>query len=392
LDLSIRHSEAINPSYHITHHVGSIERNLKLAFGKCSLIKASHTALAVDRIDEAQRAHAIFDADESETGYASRNGSEVDQSRARGLSKPPAIVDDEPWKQYLDIRESSSGQVGADDGHGTSALQLHVPARNKTADFTSWPQRAIHGNFTPVKLSSASASLPTLKRPSGRQTDARSNMRTDGVRDVDNDERLWRSFVLGDDPQSAIDTTHTYDETSEDSMSQATKGYASTRLPLSTAVTSVNSTPLKSTPFRTLSGQASRISDDVQYAPHPGSRSIASPAPSYAVWGRIKSLDNAQGAGQGDDTPACSAFGDQAIHTSQASLLQNHASHDTELFGGTRTSRSDLDRRDRAWDDVSRRAQASGSFVWQRSRRSSTWDIPDSDDTGIDLVDPDRLT
>lgn len=87
-------------------------------------------------------------------------------------------------------------------------------------------------------------------------------------------------------------------------------------------------------------------------------------------------------------TPAGSHFGAQWTHAS----LQNHASHEDDMFSDTRTSRSDLDRQDRAWDDVSRRAQASGSIIWQRSRNSSIGDITDSDGAGIDLVDVDRLT
>jgi hypothetical protein len=97
----------------------------------------------------------------------------------------------------------------------------------------------------------------------------------------------------------------------------------------------------------------------------------------YNVWGRVNSPseEDVQNEDQGEETSARSRFGEQSTHAS----LQNHASHDGAMFSDTRTSRSESDQRGRVWDDVSRRAQASGSNVCQRGRGSSIWDIPDSD-------------
>ncbi|KAF2628494.1 hypothetical protein BU25DRAFT_37002 [Macroventuria anomochaeta] len=387
LDQSVQQSEATDPSYRLTHHVGGIERPLKLVFDRRSPSRVGHTASPTGQIGKAQRVHATFNAKETETGHASRNVGEAHQSVIRRPPNAPAIVDDEPWRTYLDIGTSSSGQVRVNDETGTSVPQPHVSARNTRADRTSCPQHTAQGNLTHVNLSTVSASLLAPKRRSDRLPDARPLLRTAAIKEVDDNEQVWRCFVgLGSDPQSAIDTIHTHNETSEDSMSRATKGYASTRPPLSNAV---SLTPFPSTPFRSLSGQASRISDDMQYAPHSGSRSITSAAPSYAAWGRIGSPnEDVQNEGQGEETPARSHFGEQSTHASS----QNHASHASEMFSDTRTSRGDLDRRGRVWDDVSRRAQASGSVVLQRGRGSSIWDIPDSDEAGIDLVNPDRLT
>ena len=390
LDQSIQQNEAIDPSYGLTRHVGGIERPLKLVFGSRSPSRVSHTASPIDKIGEAQCVHAHFNAEGTQTGHASRNVGKAHRSLVGRHPNPPTIDDDEPWRTYLDTGTSSSGQVYVDDGTGASVPQPHVSVRKTLADRTSWPQHTTQGNLTQANLSIVAASLPAPKWPGGRIPDARPFSRADAVKEAGDNEAIWRSFVLGSDPQSAIDTIHTHNETSENSTSRATKGYASTRLPLSGAVTSVSSSPFPSTPFRSLSEQASRMSDDIQYAPHSGSRSITSAAPSYAVWGCAESLDreDVQGEDQCDETSAGSRLGEQSTHVS----LQNHASHDSEIVSDTRTSRSDLDRRSRACDDVSRRAQVNGSIVWQRGRGSSIWDDHDSDEAGINLVDPDRLT
>jgi hypothetical protein len=368
-------SEATDPSYRITHRVGSIDRSLKLVFDSCSPSGPGNTASAMDKTGGAQNGQADFEAEELETGHAFQNVGGAQQLGVRRPPNPLAIVDDEPWKSFLDIRDSSSGQVNVKGGTGTSLPQPHISARNARADRTVWPQHATPGNLTQANLSNVSALSPAPKHSGGRPTGARPNLRTGAVRDIDDSEELWRSFVLGSHPQSDCDTIHSHDEMSEDSMSRATKGYAWTRMPLSNAVTSV--TYVSSTPFRSLSGQASRISDDVQYAPHQGSWSITSQAPPYAVRGRIESLGDSgvQAEDWGDETSAISRFGERPTHVS----LQNHASHDGDLFSDTRTSRSNLDQLDRAWDHVSRQAQAGGSVVWQRHRSSSIRDIPDSD-------------
>jgi hypothetical protein len=370
--------------------VGGVERPLKLVFGDRTPSKISHTALPTDQTGEAQHFHADFNAEENKIGHATRNIGEACQSVIKRHPNSLAIVDDEPWRTCLDIGTSSSSQVRMDNGTGTSVPQPHLPTRNTRADRTSRPQHTIQGNLTHVNLSTAPTSLPVPKWRSGRFPDARPLSRPNSVKDVNEHEGIWQTFALGSDPQSVIDTIHTHKGTSENSTSEAAKSYALTRLPLSNAVTSVNSITFPSPPFRSLSGQASRISDDVQYAPHSETRSITSAAPSHVVWGRIESPDegDVQAENQGEETPAPSRFGELSTHTS----LQNHASHGSELFSGTRTSRSDLDRCDRAWDDASRCAQASGSVVWPRGRISSIWNIPSSDAADIDLVDVDRLT
>lgn len=206
--------------------------------------------------------------------------------------------------------------------------------------------------------------------------DARPPPRPSAVKEFNNDEALWQSYVLGSDAQSAIKTIYTHNKTSEDSMSRATKAYAPTRLLLSNAVTSVSSPPFPYTPFKSLSGQASRVSDDVQCAPHAGFRSIPLVAP-YGLWGRFNSPseEDVQDEFQGEETSARSRSGEQSTHAS----LQNHAFHDSAMFSDTRTSRNESDRRGCSWDDVSKRAQASGSVVSQRGRCSSMSDTPDSD-------------
>lgn len=390
IEQSVQCSDTTHPSYRLTHHWGGIEHPLKLIFSpKCSS-RIEQAASPTRTTGKAQRVHANFDAAEIETRHRTQDVGEAHQIDVRRHPNPPPIDGDEPWKTYLDTGVSSSGQASVDSWTGTGALQPHIPARNARAESTSWPQHTAHDKLTHANLLTVSASLPASNRPGVRRLDARPLPRADAIKGFGTDEAFWKSCALGSDPQSAIKTIHSHDKTSEDSMSRATKRYASTGLPLSIAVTSVSSTPFPSTPFRSLSRQASRISNDVQYAPRSESRSIYSAAPSCAMWGgaELPYGEDVPDEKQGKETSAGSHFGEQSTYAS----LQNHASSGNDKFSDTRTSRSDLARRGRAQDDVSRRAQASGSIVWQRDQGSSIWDNADSDATGIDLIDADRLT
>ncbi|KAJ8110001.1 hypothetical protein OPT61_g7041 [Boeremia exigua] len=379
-----QYSEATHPSYELTHQVGGNERPLRLVFSPKPFPKVNRIALQANGSGEAQHAHADLNAGEIRTGRKSRNVGEAHQTDVRRRPNAPTIDDDEPWRPYLATDRSSP-----DHCSGTGALKPHTPARHARAESPSWPQHTARGNLTHDNLLTVSAPLPARNRPSARRLDARPLPRADAVKGFGKDEAFWKSCALGSDAQSVIETIHTHDETSEDSMSRATKGYASTRRPLSTAAAPVSSIPFPSTPFRPLSGQASRISDDVQCAPHSGSRSISSAAPSCAMWGgaELPHGEDVPGEKQGEEASAGSLFGEQPTYAS----LQTYASPVDEVFGDTGTSPNDL-----AWcglrqDDVSRLAQASGSTIWHRDQGSSTWNNVDSDATGIDLVDADRL-
>lgn len=373
LDQSSYESEATDPSYRLTYLVGGVERPLKLVFDKPRPSMAPHAASATYRTGELQHVHADLAAGEIQTGRVSRA---VGEPAQLGVGREPSIGDEEPWRLYSDTGISRSSHVHVDAGTGTSIPRPHIPARNTQADRTGWPQQTAQGDLTHVNLSKVSASLRADSQRVGRVPDARRLSGPSVAKNINNDDALWQSFVLGSDPQSPIETIHARKETSEDSVSRATKGYASTRLPLSNAVTSVSSTPFPSTPLKGLSEQPSCISDDAQYAPQSGTRSITSMA-SYGMWGRVNSpsKEEVQGEDQGYETSARSRFDDQSTHAS----LQNHASHDSAMVSDTRTSRGESDRRGRAWDNVSRCAQASGSVVSQRDGGSSTWDIADSD-------------
>lgn len=387
---SVPKSEAISPSYQLTHHVRGVEHPLKVIFGRRSSSIVSRTASATYQICEPSHGHADFDVEGTETGCASRDVGKASQLGVRRQPNSRTIHDEEPWWPYLDTGTSSSCHVGVDEGPGTSVPKPpHGHTQNTRADCTSWPQIAADGDLTQVNLSKVSTSLPAVTRRSGVVPVARSLRPANAAGEFTNHEALWQAYILGSDSQSAIETIHTPNETSEDSMSRATKGYASTRQPVSNTVTTVGSTPLQSTPFKSLSGQASRISDDVQYSPQVGSRPITSAAP-YGMWGYVQSPSevDVQGDDQDEDESARSRFGEQSTHAS----MQNHVSRDSAMFSDTRMSCSDLDQRGSAWDDVSRRGQASGSTIWQRGRGSSTWDDPSTDEAGIDLVDVDKLT
>lgn len=386
---SIKPSEAIDPSYRLTRRVGGVEHPLKLVFGRSTLPPIRHTRLLANNAGETQRVHAPFDATEDKSGLAPRNVGEDHHPAARRHPDASVINDEEPWAMYLDSDISSSGQVCAGDGTGMSVPQPYIPARNTTDACTNWPRHNTPDSLMHVvNLTKVSASLPAHRQRGRPVAIARPSLRTATVKGVNKDEALWQTFAaVGSDSQSAIETSPSH-EMSENSMSRATKGYASTRLPTAT-VTSVSSTPFPSTPFKSLSGQASRVSDDVQYAPFSATRSIPSVVPSSPVWGRIRSPggedEDVPVGAQGDETSP-GRFGEQLDRAS----LQNHASNDSEVYSDTRASYRDPNSRiSSAWDDVSRMAQASGSIIWQRGWSSS---IRDNDDAGIDLVDVDGLT
>lgn len=386
-------SEATDPSYRLTHYVKGVERPFKLTFDGRSSGRIDHAASPTNSPVATQRTHANFHAKGVESGNAQRNVGKAYESAIRRQPCSSLIDDDEPWRPYLDTGITSSGQVRMDNWTGTSVLQPQVPAQSRRAEFTLRSQHGVRHNLTHANLLTVSASLPPPKQRSARLLGARPLPRADASKGFGHDEAFWKSCAIGSDPQSMIETIHTHDTASEGSTSLATKGYASTRLPLSPAVSPVSSTRSPSTPFASLSGQASRISDKAQHARRSGSRSIISAAPSYTVWGGGVSPEgeDVPGDKQGDETSAASLFGELSTQAS----LQNHASHFTAMSSYTKDvlQRSRpacaLDRRCRAHDNDSRLAAASGSSVWRRDENSSTWD---SDGAGIDLVDADRLT
>lgn len=386
---SVQQSEDASPSYRLTHHVGGLERPLKLTFVGRSTGQIKPTAWSNDKPGETQRVRANIHAEEVELGHVCRNIGDAHQTTVRRHPDPPLVDNDEPWRPYLDTSISSPDRFFKHDRTRTSVPQPHVPARNRMTESKNQPQHNVQGDLTHVNLLTVAASVHAPKRPNARLLEARPLPRGDALKAFGTDEAFWRNCALGSDPKSAVETVHTHDDISEDSTAQATKGYASTRLHLSDAVTSVSSTPFPSTPLASLAGQASRISDGVQQAARSGSRAIISEARSHAVWGGVASPDVLPvSVEQGDEIPAGSHFGEQSTQAS----LQNHASYESDMFSSTRTSIEDHDRRSHPRDDVSRHARASGDAVWQRDGYSSTWNWEDSDGAGIDLVDADRLT
>lgn len=383
---SIKPSEATDPSYRLTRLVGGVEHPLKLVFGRSASPPIRHLRSSAHNAGETQRVHALFSATKDKSGHAPRNVGEDHHPAARRHPDASVMNDEEPWAMYLDSDISSSGQVCAGNGTGMSVPQPHIPARNTKDACTNWPLHNTPDSLTHVNLTKVSTSLPAHRQHGRPVATARPSLRTAAVKEANKDEALWQTFAaVGSDSQSAIETVLSH-KMSEKSTSRATKGYASTRLPTA-AVTSVSSTPFPSRPIKSLSRQASRVSDNVQYAPCSASRSIPSAVPS-SVWGRIRSPggedEDVPVGAQGDETSP----GQLGAHSDRASL-QNHASNDSEVYSDTRTSyRNQNSRISSTWDDASRRAQASGSIVWQRGWPSS---IRDSDDTGIDLVGVDGL-
>ncbi|KAF2822086.1 hypothetical protein CC86DRAFT_448494 [Ophiobolus disseminans] len=367
------------PSFRITQQVEGVEHPLRLVFVTPTSdpnIRSHHT-LQSDG-NGVDTAHAGM----SETGSKHHLGNGPDigfESEAKSAS---AIVDERPWKSLFDIPENSSSHTTTSKTSGKSMVHHHFTARRREAESTRWSQHATQGNDT-LSSSLVSASLPSLKQGSQTRVPAHV-LGTDlqhrnkvAVGKVNEEEKQWEDFIFGSDKRSSSETSIEHRESSVHRTWKDSSGY----LPLSAAVSS-----LRSTPFRATSGRAPRMSDRVHDAARP--RTISSPAAMSA--GFIEELSDEE---QGNDTAELNAFGEQFVtHAS----LHNNASGETDLissrmFSDTVTSRSGLDPPGDGTDSLLGHVNASNSQPARKTKRPSSWDIPDSDEGRLHLVDRDSF-
>ncbi|CAO2651911.1 Nn.00g001940.m01.CDS01 [Neocucurbitaria sp. VM-36] len=386
---------SVDPGYRITHHVERNERPLRLFFENTNFPVSAQDRIATqNNIGEAQYVHQATSAGASQKGYMPQVGSDNELSIIDEGSAALAIVDEEPWKTFLAISDGSSSHSAAANEPGNSLLRSDPTILNNEA-VTNWSQRTTQGDQTRSSSSRMSASLPSLKRGiekyvSERASGARHNSRYRSARmktrGVNEDERLWQAFVFGSDNDTWSESHHDTKQGTERIMSTNFEEGSSRYLPLSIAVS-----PVSSTPFRSISGLASCISDNVQdaaaYAPPPGSRAIISPA----LPGSSGNFNEGQ---EGDRLADRKSFGQRSVtHAS----MQNNASCHSVLFSSkflsdTKTSRSSLDPPDRTRDMISTRCIAS---TRKAALSPFSDDIPvsyDESSGGLDLVDPSGLS
>jgi hypothetical protein len=359
--------------FHIMQQVEGVGRRpLRFVFTHSNPTVGEPSRVTGRNIDSGGTNHA-FDAahaGEYQVGLMHHLGEEheVQFNKADATA---AIVDEEPWGLLVDVPENSSIHTGMSKGSEKSALQSHPMTRSRGAEYTSWSQHATQGDPTHISSSVISASLPSPRHQAVHRPDAGvkcSNNTTAPI--LDEDEQLWQNYVFGNDEE--LSSENKGQGCSEQRTERASSGY----LPLSVAVSSI-----KRTPFSPIPVQACRrgngVHDAAIFAPPSGS--IASPAAALADFaGGL--CDEEQDA----DMAARTAFGEHSVtHAS----LQNNASGN--IFWRT-SSRTGMSRSGREHTNTDRDSLLELETGWG-VKPSSAYDIPDSDDEGLDLIDASRL-
>lgn len=375
----------ITPEYQLAQHIECIKRPLDPALAQfsCSAEAPGHIAVHIN-IAKKKHAQKASPAEESQTRHARQVDSDNERSCSDEASAANEIVDEEPWKSFLTIPNANSRHSSIGIGPGNSLLHSY-PTAGESEAVASWSQHATRGARTHISSSCTSASLPFLGGSVWVQMSGAECGRQGTIsRGREEDEKLWQAFVFGSEDSSSSKTNHDHEYDSKQSMPRCVAEASFSRyLPLSVAVSSVSSTP-----FRSITGRASCITDNGQdaaaSAPHSYLGTISSPA----IQGFDEDLsDRVQGI-----VVQRSRMNERSVtHAS----LQNNASCDTEeirpkIFSDTRTPRNSLGQPDCTKREFSARATVSNGVV---GRPSSMYNVPLSDEysEGLDLVDAGRL-
>ncbi|KAF2686768.1 hypothetical protein K458DRAFT_402328 [Lentithecium fluviatile CBS 122367] len=317
---------------YITQHIEGVNRPLRLVVDRTSDLPP-----AVEG-DAAPRGNAIGESshvqDEANASLHEFGNHQQPSEPDGALARHPQIVDDGPWRSLLSIPKYSSSRSTTADASVTQKLHYHsaLQAFGVTdIEPLPWSQHATQGGRTCTDSSSyISASLPSIARASERDTLGKlshdgSNGSKHGMslakKQRDEDEQLWRTFVFSHENAAASGTVD-YEaavDRDEDTGSRRV-------IPSSVVVG-----PLRSTPFGTVSGNTSCVTESGQDAPARAPRSTVSGStlptttPSAVPPTRRQELRK---SGEGDatlQTAERSGFGD---HTVTHTFIQN-MSHET---------------------------------------------------------------
>ncbi|KAF2028809.1 hypothetical protein EK21DRAFT_90328 [Setomelanomma holmii] len=380
--------KGVTPSPRITQRVEGTEQPFRLVFESSKSSKLSHLHNALRRVRKlaTEEPPETANADAHQKGLMHPGSKAVLPTGSEAMTAA-AIVDEKPWKSFLDIPDISSSHTTDSDNAGKSAMHYHPTARNPEAEGTSWSRHATEGNQTHLSSSVISASLPASmcdaqsehQAPAhGLKTDLdRCNDTTFQV--VDEDERMWQNFIFGSDEETSSDTVQQHKDNEERHQTGSSEF-----LPLSGVVV-----PVSSTPFRTMSDRASRegIHDNASLVPAAGSWAISTRGAMSGY--RLVELSDED---EDEEQVEHGVFGGDLVV--DASML-NIASHDSasmssRMFSLAETSRSGLDPSQCATDKISQQAQASSSNEASRYfRQFSISDSHSSDSGKLDLIDPD---
>lgn len=386
--------ESITAGCRITHHAEGIEHPSCLVFGQrgCSAEVPVRSASHID-IAEKKCAQDTAPAEMSQRRHRRQVDSDNGRSSSDEASSAIAIVDEEPWKTFLAVSDASSRHSTIasepESERGNGLLHSYPTADNNEA-VANWSQHATHGVPTHISSSCSSASLPFLGRPvSVQQFGAKCNCRGSPVasrpRDPDGEEKLWQAFVFGSESISTSEIKDNHEHDGEELASRFAAETSSRYLPLSVAVSSVSSTP-----FRSISGRAFCITDNIQDAAvsRPLSKLRAITSPAFQGFGEDLS-DRVQGNVMAAEN---SPFDEKSV--THASLRNNAACDTEETYSrnchDTRTFRGSGELHNRTKRVSSAGATESTGDV---GRSSCKYDILVSDEfsEGLDLIDRDRL-
>jgi hypothetical protein len=363
----------------IMQHVEGVEHPFRLVFGSSAISSYDRGCNTSQRdIDSVPAAHAGV----SPKGSIHHFGSGPELESENATVAAAGIVDDKPWKSLLDIPTKSSSQTTTSFNPRKSIVQHDHTERRREAEGASWSQHATQGN-EPCSSSLISASLSSPKRYPHARTIERTVKHRNGTipRQLTEDEERWENFIFGSRRNSSSTTRNQRGESSASRARQDSSGY----LPLSAAVSSLSSTPFRSTWRPPCTSDS--IHSAASFAPQSGSRMISSPAATPA--GFVEELSDDE---QGIETTERSACGDQTVTLSS---MQNNTSGETDLissrmFSSTQASGNGLKHPVSGATGLLGRAQPSTSQTGRKVKRPCVYDIPDSDD-GIEVVDRDRL-
>ena len=350
---SNQQSSGKDPTVYITHHVGGVERHLRLVFDRPSdtlhVGGATDTANAGlmtyerENVNQDNRDHRISDADGA---------------------RSPSIVDDGRGMFFLAVPDDSSCCSKMEGQHRfalSRSPQLQPMTTIVEVEFAEVSQHATIGDQTRISTSPpVSASLPSIKsNPQSERRALRDRGQDQGAGRIKKREE-WQSFVCEGRNDLESDTMH-----GESSIELCSVKGSPRLLPSSLAI-------------------ASRISDNVQEAAHRKPHSTPSDCISSPEATEMYAQELSEAGKIADGTRSA----EHSICSEEESLIQasiiNNVSHnmDTTLSrnGSGRSCGSDFGP-----------ALAKRSECGRLMHESPMYYIPQSDSEGIDLVDSERL-
>ncbi|PSN66145.1 hypothetical protein BS50DRAFT_677419 [Corynespora cassiicola Philippines] len=323
----------------------------------------------------------------------------------------PRIVDDGPWKSFLACSNNSSPRSGTGDAPRRSPPHFAERSHKRMiteAGLSAGSQHATLGDQTRISSPScSSASLPSIRqtqqesRMNGHTREApRAGARSDRseAHGLVANEKLWQRFVFGSQDED-MSSQSRGSNVEDGAIPENMKGYATWGVsPPRRQVSCVAVGSVSSTPFRSVSGLTSCVSDDVQdtTARAPPSTSsgsmlptMALPAVSVGARGLVEATSDLDFGDDELQAAETTGLGEQA--GARASMTRDRSldASWSRIFGDSRAPIG-LDR-----PHGSRNGRAVGPALAKRSERQTHWyhkdEISEDSDDGIELVDADRL-